>query len=171
MVCYINGKPAPREFRKYHVKTVEGANDYETMKEVIYRRYFRLLMEDSAFPDLIVMDGGEIQVHAALDVLASLNLDIPVMGIQKDKNHKAAVIFYNDELIELSKNDPIYLLMADISQRVHDFAISFFRSQKAKGFFSSMLDEIEGLGEKALRLLTSKEANGKIMNSLRYICH
>lgn len=148
MVCYINGKPAPKEFRKYHVKTVEGANDYETMKEVIYRRYFRLLMEDSTLPDLIVMDGGEIQVHAALDVLASLNLDIPVMGIQKDKNHKAAVIFYNDELIELSKNDPIYLLMADISQRVHDFAISFFRSQKAKGFFSSMLDEIEGLGEK-----------------------
>ncbi len=148
MVCYINGKPAPKEFRKYHVKTVEGANDYETMKEVIYRRYLRLLMEDSTLPDLIVMDGGEIQVHAALDVLASLNLDIPVMGIQKDKNHKAAVIFYNDELIEISKNDPIYLLMADISQRVHDFAISFFRSQKAKGFFSSMLDEIEGLGEK-----------------------
>ena len=153
MVCYINGKPAPKEFRKYHIKTVEGANDYESMKEVIYRRYFRLLMEDGVFPDLIVMDGGAIQVHAALDVLASLNLDIPVMGIQKNEHHKASVIFYNDKIIEIEKNNPIYLLLADISQRVHDFAISFFRSNKAKGFFSSSLDGIKGLGEKRKELL------------------
>ena len=147
MVCYINGKPAPKEFRKYHIKTVEGANDYESMKEVIYRRYFRLLMEDGIFPDLIVMDGGMIQVHAALDVLASLNLDIPVMGIQKNEHHKASAIFFEEKIIEIEKNDPIYLLLADISQRVHDFAISFFRSNKAKGFFSSQLDGIKGLGK------------------------
>ncbi|MBQ9124775.1 MAG: excinuclease ABC subunit UvrC [Acholeplasmatales bacterium] len=153
MVCYINGKPAPKEFRKYHVKTVTGANDYETMKEVIYRRYFRLLMEDSALPDLIIMDGGQIQVHAALDVLQSLNLDIPVMGIQKDNHHKATIIFYNEELINIDKNDSIYLLLADISQRVHDFAISFFRSSKAKGFFSSKLDGIKGLGPKRKEML------------------
>ena len=148
MVCYINGKPAPKEFRKYHVKTVVGANDYETMKEIIYRRYLRLAMEDGKFPDLIVMDGGQIQVHAALDVLGSLNLDIPVLGIQKDDHHKATILFFNDRYINIDKNDEIYLLLADISQRVHDFAISFFRSTKAKGFFSSMLDNIEGLGPK-----------------------
>lgn len=153
MVCYINGKPAPKEFRKYHIKTVEGANDYESMKEVIYRRYFRLLMEDGIFPDLIVMDGGAIQVHAALDVLSSLNLDIPVMGIQKNEHHKASVIFYNDSIIEIEKSNPVYLLLADISQRVHDFAISFFRSNKAKGFFASSLDGIKGLGEKRREML------------------
>lgn len=148
MVCYINGKPAPKEFRKYHVKTVEGANDFETMKEVIYRRYLRLAMEDSKFPDLIIMDGGAIQVHAAIEVLNSLNLEIPVLGIQKDDHHKATILFFNDSLIEIDKNGPIYLLIADISQRVHDYAISFFRSTKAKGFFSSILDNIEGLGAK-----------------------
>ena len=148
MVCYINGKPAPKEFRKYHIKTVEGANDYESMKEVIYRRYLRLLMEDLELPSLIVMDGGQIQVHAAEEVLASLNIDIPVMGIQKDDHHKATILFFKDKLIPIDKNDPVFLLLADISQRVHDFAISFFRSQKAKGFFSSRLDEIEGLGPK-----------------------
>lgn len=148
MVCYIQGKPAPKEFRKYHIKTVVGANDYESMKEVIYRRYFRLMMEESPFPDLIVMDGGEIQVHAALDVLQNLNLDIPVMGIQKNDRHKASKIFFEERMIDLDKNSPIYLLLADISQRVHDFAISFFRSNKAKGLFSSMLDPIPGLGPK-----------------------
>ncbi len=148
MVCYINGKPAPKEFRKYHIKTVVGANDYESMKEVIYRRYFRLLMEEGVFPDLIVMDGGEIQVHAAKEVLEGLNIDIPVMGIQKNDRHKASKIFFEEALISLDKNSSIYLLLADISQRVHDFAISFFRSNKAKGLFSSLLDPIPGLGPK-----------------------
>lgn len=148
MVCYIDGKPAPKEFRKYHIKTVEGANDYESMKEVIYRRYFRLLMENAPLPDLIVMDGGEIQVHAAEDILKSLNLEIHVMGIQKNDRHKASKIFFKEELYDVDKNSPIFLLLADISQRVHDFAISFFRSNKAKGLFSSLLDPIPGLGPK-----------------------
>ncbi len=156
MVCYINGKAAPKEFRKYHIKTVEGANDYASMKEVIYRRYFRLLMEDSQMPDLIVMDGGEIQVHAALDVITSLGLEIPILGIQKDDHHKATILFFNEEYIKIDKNSDIYLLLADISQRVHDFAISFFRSNKAKGFFKSQLDDIKGLGPKRKELLIEK---------------
>lgn len=148
MVCYINGKAAPKEFRKYHIKTVVGANDYASMKEVIYRRYFRLMMENSQMPDLIVMDGGEIQVHAAEEVISSLNLDIPIMGIQKDDHHKATILFFREQFIKIDKNSAVFLLLADISQRVHDFAISFFRSTKAKGFFSSYLDRIEGLGPK-----------------------
>lgn len=153
MVCYINGKKAPKEYRKYKIKTVEGANDYESMKEVIYRRYLRLILEDSKMPDLIVMDGGQIQVHAALETLSSLNLDIPVMGIQKDDNHKAVAIYYNENLISISKNSSIYLLLADISQTVHDFAISFFRSSKTKGLFSSILENIDGLGPKRREML------------------
>ncbi len=153
MVCYINGKPAPKLFRKYHIKTVVGANDYESMKEVIYRRYLRLKMENEAMPDLIIMDGGQIQVSACKEVLSTLNISIPVMGIQKDNHHKASLIYYENNLIQLDRNDPIFLLMADISQRVHDFAISFFRSSKAKGFFSSYLDNIEGLGQKRKDML------------------
>ncbi len=148
MVTYINGRPSPKDFRKYHIKTVVGANDYESMKEVIYRRYYRLLMEDQAMPSLIVMDGGEIQVHAAEDIIKSLNLNIPVMGIQKDDYHTARIIFFKEKLIEIDKNSKVYLLLRDISERVHDYAISFFRSEKAKGFFKSQLDEIEGLGPK-----------------------
>ncbi len=159
MVCYINGKPAPKEFRKYHIKTVKGPNDYESMKEVVYRRYFRLMMEDEVMPDLIVMDGGEIQVHACLDVLNSLNLDIPVCGIQKDDHHKATILFFEERFINIDKNSKVFLLLADISQRVHDFAISFFRSTKAKGFFSSLLDGIEGLGAKRKEELLKKFIN------------
>lgn len=159
MVCYIDGKPAPKEFRKYHIKTVVGANDYESMKEVIYRRYFRLMMENGTMPDLIVMDGGEIQVHAAEEILRSLNLSIEVMGIQKNDRHKASKIFYKESIYELDKNSPIYLLLADISQRVHDFAISFFRSNKAKGLFSSILDPIPGLGPKRKEQLLSYFVN------------
>jgi len=159
MVCYINGKPEPKEFRKYHIKTVVGANDYASMKEVVYRRYFRLMMESGEMPDLIIMDGGEIQVHACLEVINSLNLNIPVLGIQKDDHHKATILFFNEKFITIDKNDDIFLLIADISQRVHDFAISFFRSNKAKGFFSSRLDGIKGLGEKRKELLIKKFVN------------
>lgn len=156
MVCYINGKAAPKEFRKYHIKTVVGANDYESMKEVIYRRYYRLLMENEKMPDLIVMDGGEIQVHAACDVINSLGLEIPILGIQKDSHHKATILFFEERFIEIDKNSSIYLLLADISERVHDFAISFFRSNKAKGFFKSQLDDIQGLGPKRKEELIKK---------------
>ena len=159
MVCYINGRPEPKEFRKYHIKTVKGPNDYESMKEVVYRRYFRLMMENEKMPDLIVMDGGEIQVHACLDILNSLNLDIPVCGIQKDDHHKATILFFEERLINIDKNSKVFLLLADISQKVHDFAISFFRSTKAKGFFSSKLDGIEGLGEKRKEELLKKFLN------------
>ena len=156
MVTYINGKPSPKDFRKYHINTVKGPNDFESMKEVVYRRYYRLLMEDGPFPDLIIMDGGKIQVHACLSILDSLNLDIPVLGIQKDDNHKACVLFFEEKLISVSKNSDIFLLISDISQRVHDFAISFFRSRKGKGLFNSHLDNIKGLGKKRKELLMEK---------------
>ena len=92
----------------------------------------------------------------ASDVIKSLNLNIPILGIQKDNHHKATILFFNERLIEIDKNDPIFILISDISQRVHDYAISFFRSEKAKGFFSSYLDGIKGLGEKRKELLIKK---------------
>jgi len=159
MVCYINGVKEKNEFRKYHVKSVVGANDYQTMKEVIYRRYFRLLMEDKPMPDLIIMDGGIIQVHACLEILQELNLDIPVMGLKKDDTHTTNVIVYNEEDIYLDRNSSLYIFLADIQQTVHDFAISFFRSSKAKGMFSSYLDGIKGLGPKKKELILNNVNN------------
>lgn len=147
LVVYKNGRPCPKLFRKYHVKTVVGANDYETMKEVVYRRYLRLKLEGKEMPDLILMDGGQIQVHACLEVLKVLNIDIPVGGIQKDEHHRAKLIYFNEKEIPIAKNSPIYMLIANISERVHDFAINFFRSTKAKGLFTSRLDGIVGLGK------------------------
>ena len=159
MVVYKNGKPSPKDYRKYHIKTVIGANDYESMKEVIYRRYYRLMMEDAKMPDLIVMDGGLIQVNAALDVINSLNLNIPVMGIEKDDKHQARAIVYNGVEIPLNKNSDLYLLLVNISQTVHDFAIRFFRSQHAKGIFTSRLDGIKGVGPKKKEALLKKFIN------------
>lgn len=156
MVVYKNGRPSYKDYRKYHIKTVVGANDYETMKEVILRRYKRLKEENAKMPDLIVMDGGEIQVNACLEVLKSLDLNINVMGIKKDDNHKANVIVFNDLNISVDKTSDIYLLLANISQTVHDYAISFFRSTKARGMFSSRLDGIKGLGPKGKEKLLKK---------------
>ncbi len=153
MVVYKNGKPSPKDYRKYHVKTVVGSNDYQTMKEVVYRRYLRLKMEDKPFPDLIMMDGGEIQVNACIEVLKELNIDINVVGIKKDNNHKARCLVFKDKEYNIDKNSDIFLLISNISQKVHDFAISFFRSNKVKGMFTSRLDGIKGIGPKKKELL------------------
>lgn len=156
MVCFVNGIKSPKDYRKYHVKTVEGANDYATMKEVIYRRYYRLLIEDGIMPDLIIMDGGVIQVNACIEILNSLGLDIPVLGLKKDDNHKTNVLYFEGNTIELGKSDDIYLFLANIQETVHEFAISFFRNTKAKGMFLSRLDGIKGLGPKKKEALLKK---------------
>ncbi len=148
MVVFKNGRPSKKDYRKYHVKTVVGANDYETMKEIVGRRYKRLVDEKAPLPNLIIMDGGKIQVNACEMVLKDLNIDINVMGIQKNDKHLASQIVFKDKEIDVDKNSDLYLLLASISQTVHDYAISFFRSTKAKGMFSSRLDGIKGLGPK-----------------------
>ncbi len=148
MVVFKNGRPSKKDYRKYHVKTVVGANDYETMKEIVGRRYKRLLDENKELPNLIVMDGGLIQVNACKMVLDEIGANINVMGIEKNDKHKASKIIFNNKEIDIDKNSDLYLLLANISETVHDFAISFFRSTKAKGMFSSRLDGIKGLGEK-----------------------
>lgn len=156
MVVYRNGQKSPKEYRKFHIKTVEGANDYASMKEVVYRRYLRLSLEKKSYPDLIVMDGGKIQVDACLETLNSLAISIPVIGLEKDDKHTFRAIVYNDKEIEIDKHSDLYLFLVNISQTVHDFAISFFRSQKTKGLFSSYLDGISGVGPKKKEALLKK---------------
>lgn len=146
LVVFKNGVKSPKDYRKYKVKTVVGPNDYATMKEIVYRRYYRLLIDNEPFPNLIIMDGGEIQVNACIEVLNSLNINIPVLGLKKDTTHTTNVLIFNNKEIVISKNDNLYLFLANIQKTVHDFAITFFRQSKTKGMFLSRLDNINGLG-------------------------
>ncbi|MGL4694746.1 excinuclease ABC subunit UvrC [Enterococcus larvae] len=151
MVVFIDGKPAKKEYRKYKIKTVKGPDDYASMREVIYRRYSRVLKEGLPFPDLIVIDGGKGQVDVARDVLANqLGLDIPIAGLAKNDKHKTSELLFGSELsvIPLERNSQEFFLLQRIQDEVHRFAITFHRQLRSKNSFASKLDNIEGLGPK-----------------------
>jgi excinuclease ABC subunit C len=156
MVVFIDGKPARKEYRKYKVKTVVGPDDYETMREVIRRRYERMLKENLEPPDLIVIDGGKGQISAALDVLENeLGLYIPVCGLVKDVKHKTAQLMSGDppEVVPLPRDSQEFYLLQRIQDEVHRFAITFHRETRAKSMVASKLDEIPGIGEKRRKQL------------------
>ncbi|MGG5315733.1 excinuclease ABC subunit UvrC [Enterococcus sp. AZ072] len=156
MVVFIDGKPAKKEYRKYKIKTVKGPDDYASMREVIYRRYSRVLKENLPFPDLIVIDGGKGQVDAARDVLDNqLGLDIPIAGLAKDDKHKTSELLFGPDLsrIPLERNSQEFFLLQRIQDEVHRFAITFHRQLRSKNSFASKLDKIEGLGPKRKKLL------------------
>ncbi|MTD38797.1 excinuclease ABC subunit UvrC [Erwinia sp. CPCC 100877] len=151
MVVFIDGKPARKEYRKYKIKTVKGPDDYASMREVIYRRYSRVLKEGLPFPDLIVIDGGKGQVDAAKEVLVNqLGLDIPIAGLAKNDKHKTSELLFGTNLtvIPLERNSQEFFLLQRIQDEVHRFAITFHRQLRSKNSFSSRLDNIEGLGPK-----------------------
>ncbi|ACT03430.1 excinuclease ABC subunit UvrC [Paenibacillus sp. JDR-2] len=156
MVVFTDGKPDRKEYRKYKVKTVVGADDYETMREVIRRRYERMLKEQQTPPDLIVVDGGKGQISAALDILQNeLGLYIPVCGLVKDAKHKTAQLMTGDppEVVPLPRDSQEFYLLQRIQDEVHRFAISFHREQRGKSMIASQLDAIPGIGEKRRKLL------------------
>ncbi|MET3697339.1 excinuclease ABC subunit C [Bacillus oleivorans] len=156
MVVFIDGRPEKREYRKYKIKTVEGPDDYNTMREVIRRRYTRVLKEELPLPDLIIIDGGKGQIEAAKDVLENeLNLFVPVAGLSKDEKHKTSQLLYGNPLqkVELSHNSQEFYLLQRIQDEVHRFAITFHREQRGKHAFQSALDDIPGVGEKRKKML------------------
>ncbi|WP_168122975.1 excinuclease ABC subunit UvrC [Paenibacillus sp. HB172176] len=156
MVVFTDGKPDRKEYRKYKVKTVSGPDDYETMREVVRRRYERVLKEGLAQPDLIVVDGGKGQIAAALDVLENeLGLFIPVCGLVKDAKHKTAQLMTGDpaEIVPLPRDSQEFYLLQRIQDEVHRFAITFHREQRAKSMVESKLDAIPGIGEKRRKQL------------------
>ncbi|CAM4267996.1 excinuclease ABC subunit UvrC [Paenibacillus alkaliterrae] len=156
MVVFTDGKPDRKEYRKYKVKTVQGPDDYETMREVVRRRYERVLKEDLTPPDLIVVDGGKGQISAALDVLENeLGLYIPVCGLVKDAKHKTAQLMTGDpaEIVPLPRDSQEFYLLQRIQDEVHRFAITFHREQRGKSMIESKLDSIPGIGEKRRKLL------------------
>lgn len=151
MVVFVDGRPAKKEYRKYKIKTVKGPDDYASMREVIYRRYSRVLKEELPFPDLIIIDGGKGQVDVARDVLANqLGLDIPIAGLAKNDKHKTSELLFGPELsvIPLARNSQEFFLLQRIQDEVHRFAITFHRQLRSKNSFASELDDIEGLGPK-----------------------
>jgi len=156
MVVFTDGKPDKKEYRKYKVKTVQGPDDYETMREVIRRRYERVLKEGLQQPDLIVVDGGRGQISSAVDILENeLGLYIPVCGLVKDAKHKTAQLMMGEppEIIPLARDSQEFYLLQRIQDEVHRFAITFHREQRGKSMIASRLDAIPGIGEKRRKLL------------------
>ncbi|GFI43797.1 UvrABC system protein C [Lachnospiraceae bacterium] len=155
MVVYERGKPKRNDYRKFKIKGIQGADDYASMEEVLTRRFEHGMREQeegkdlggfTAFPDLILMDGGKGQVNVALRVLKELCLDIPVCGMVKDDNHRTRGLYYQNEEIMIDKNSESFRLITRIQDEAHRFAITFHRQLRGKGQVHSILDDIKGIG-------------------------
>ncbi|MBE5104485.1 excinuclease ABC subunit C [Bacillus thuringiensis] len=156
MIAFVDGKPAKKEYRKYKIKTVQGPDDYESMREVVRRRYTRALKENLPLPDLIIIDGGKGHLAAASDVLENeLGLYIPMAGLVKDDKHKTSHLIIGDppEPVMLERNSQEFYLLQRIQDEVHRFAITFHRQLHGKSVIQSALDDIPGIGDKRKKVL------------------
>ena len=146
MVVYIDGKPAKNEYRKYKV-SLDVNDDYNTMKEILYRRYQRALVDRTTLPDLIIVDGGENQIRAALDILDMLHLKIKVVGLKKNDKHRTNdLIDSNLNVINIDRMSNVFHYLTRMQDEVHRFTINYHRTLRSKGSISSLLDDIEGIG-------------------------
>lgn len=168
MVVYDRGKPKRNDYRKFKIKGVEGADDYGSMREVLTRRFTHGLREReeskelgsfTAFPDLILMDGGKGQVNIALEVLDTLHLHIPVCGMVKDDKHRTRGLYYQNEEIEIDRSSEAFRLITRIQDEAHRFAIEYHKQLRGKGQVHSILDDIDGIGETRRKALMRKYAN------------
>lgn len=151
MVSFKDGAPDKSQYRKYNIKTVKGSNELATTQEVVRRRYSRLLKEGQPLPDLILMDGGKIQVNGAIDVLENeLGLSIPVAGMVKDNKHRTSSLIFGEDhqIVPLEPTSQAFYLVQRVQDEVHRFAITFHRKVRSKNSVSSRLDSIEGIGPK-----------------------
>ena len=164
MVVFKNGKPNKKEYRKYKV-SIDKNDDYNTMKEVIYRRYFRALVEKSEMPDLILVDGGENQIRACKEILNSLNINIKVCGLKKDDHHRTNELIDGDSLnvIEIPRNSDIFHYLTRIQDEVHRFTITYHKTLRDKGSIASVLDNIDGIGKIRKKELIKKYGSIKRM--------
>ncbi|MGN1378834.1 MAG: excinuclease ABC subunit UvrC [Bacilli bacterium] len=157
MVVFKNGKPSKKDYRKYKI-SVEKNDDYHMMKEVIYRRYYRALIEKTELPNLIIVDGAINQINACKETLTSLNLNIKVCGLKKDNNHKTKCLIDGDTLneIDLTNKKDIFNYLTRIQDEVHNFVINYHRTIRDKGSLKSMLSNVNGLGSKRINELLKK---------------
>lgn len=171
MIVFEEGRAKNSDYRRFKIKTVKGANDYDSMREILTRRFNHGLDEIKAiqqrdlklsagkfstFPDLIMMDGGKGQVNIALEVLKSLNIDIPVCGLVKDDKHQTRGIVYNNKELIINRGSNLMQLIRRIQDEVHRFAITYHRSLRDKRTLHSILDDIPNVGEKRRRALLMK---------------
>ena len=155
MVCFKDGIPSKKDYRKYKIKTVEGPDDYASMREVLTRRFRHGLEEQKSgkelgsfnvFPDLIMMDGGKGQVNIALEVLDELHISIPVCGMVKDDHHRTRGLYYQNIEIPIDRNSEGFRLITRVQDEAHRFAIEFHRKLRSQGQVHSILDDIPGIG-------------------------
>jgi excinuclease ABC subunit C len=150
-VVFKMGKPSKKDYRKYNIKTVEGPDDYASMKEVVRRRYSRIKEEGGTMPDLIITDGGKGQMGVVREVMDELSLDIPIAGLAKDRRHRTSELLYGfpPQTIGLKRGTPLFHLLERIQDEVHRFAITFHRDKRSKRQIASALDDIKGIGTKS----------------------
>ncbi|MFT8318566.1 MAG: excinuclease ABC subunit UvrC [Sporolactobacillus sp.] len=156
MVVFEDGRPKKSDYRKYRVKTVVGPDDYATMKEVVRRRYGRLLKENAPLPDLILIDGGKGQLSAAIDVLENeFGLYIPICGLAKDEKHRTSQLVVGEPpvIVPLARNSQAFYLLQRIQDEVHRFAITFHRQVRSKAMLHSVLDDVPGIGKQRKQAL------------------
>lgn len=164
MVVFRDGVPSKNDYRKYKIKTVEGPDDYASMKEVIYRRCLRILTDQHEKPNLIIVDGGKGQIKVAREVVELLNLDIYVCGLAKDDRHQTAVLLdMNGEEVAIDRQTPLFYLLTRMQDEVHRYAISFHRQVRSKSLLDSIIDDVEGIGPKRKKQLLSKFGSVKKM--------
>lgn len=150
-VVFKKAKPSKKDYRKYNIKTVEGPDDYASMKEVVRRRYQRAIDEQTPLPDLIITDGGKGQMEVVREVVEDeLHLNIPIAGLAKDRKHRTSELLFGfpPQTIGLKQSTPLFHLLEQIQNEVHRFAITFHRDKRSKSQTKSALDEIKGIGEK-----------------------
>lgn len=154
-VVFRDGKPSRKEYRHYNVKTVAGPDDYASMREIVYRRYSRLVAEEAELPDLIIADGGKGQMGVIHEVLEHLGLDIPIAGLAKNDRHRTSELLcgFPPLLVGIRPTSPLFHFLAHIQEEVHRFAITFHRQKRSKAFIHSELEQIEGIGDKTIRTL------------------
>lgn len=155
MVVFIDGKPAKKEYRKYKI-TSDKVDDYNLMKEVIYRRYHRVLIEKLDAPDLIVVDGGKIQMEAASTTLNMLGMNIPICGLKKNDRHKTSALIYNEVEIPIDSHSNVFHLLERMQDEVHNFTIRYHKDIRSKGALESVLDNISGIGAKRKKELLKR---------------
>ena len=157
MVVFVDGKPSKNDYRKFKI-TNDKNDDYGTMREVIYRRYFRVLKDGLVKPSLVIVDGGLGQINVAREVINELGLDIPVCGLKKDDKHATNVLLGFDPVVEIpiDKRSDLFLLLTKMQTEVHNFTISYHKQIRSKGALSTVLDNIEGIGEVRKNKLQTK---------------
>lgn len=168
-VVYKKGKPSKQDYRKYIIKTVEGPDDYTSMKEVVFRRYTRMLKEETPLPDLIIADGGIGQMEIIRKVIVDeLNLNIPIAGLAKNSKHKTneILIGFPPKTVGLKPTDQLFKFFAGMQEEVHRFAIKFHREKRSKNQTTSELDKISGIGEKTKKELISHFKSIKRLRSV-----